>query len=58
METSLAPSPMASVHKRNSSLTIFTKYAFCKGVERQQSTEAQLLANFKKGRISFDLQNN
>lgn len=55
MDTSLAPSPIARVRKLSSSLTTLTKYAFCSGVERQQSTEAQPLASLRNGRISFDL---
>lgn len=55
IDTSFAPSPMANVLRRSSSLTIFTKNAFCNGVERQQRTQAQCWVNFKNGFVRFDL---
>lgn len=56
IDTSFAPSPIANVLKCNSSLTIFTRKAFCRGVERQQRTHAQYWVRVRNGFVRFDLE--
>lgn len=56
IETSLAPSPIASVQIFSSSLTTLTKNAFCKGVDRQHKTDVQFFASLKNGLVKLDLQ--
>jgi len=48
MPTSFAPSPIANVIARTSLRTISTISAFCNGDTRQQMTDLQDTANFRK----------